>query len=219
MIRITGVTKYYPVGHGRAIRRILHNINLTINRGERWGILGRNGSGKSTLIRLLSGAEFPQAGTIAREGTVSWPLAFGETFQGSLTGRDNTRLLARVYAVDYKKALERVENFAELGSYLDEPVKNYSTGMRARLAFALSMAIEFDCYLIDEALSVGDHRFHDKCAQELFVRRADRTLLIVAHQADLIAKYCTHAAVLNDGHLQQHPSVEAALDAYYNLCN
>lgn len=217
MIVVRGVNKYYPISHGRGLRQILCDINLHIRKGERWGILGRNGSGKSTLIRLLSGAETPQTGSIERSGSVSWPLAFGETFQGSLTGRDNTRLLSRVYNVDYRSAIARVETFAELGTYLDEPVKNYSTGMRARLAFALSMAIEFDCYLIDEALSVGDHRFHEKCATELFINRRDRTMLIVAHQAALIAQYCTNAAVLNGGRLQPYPNVDAALTAYHAL--
>ena len=119
-------------------RKVLDNINLTISPGEKIGILGKNGAGKSTLIRILSGAEEPSSGGIVRDMNISWPLAFSGTFQGSLTGADNVRFVCRVYNTDYKRAMEMVDSFAELGKYLYEPVKVYSSGMRARLAFAIS---------------------------------------------------------------------------------
>jgi len=214
MIELCEVTKTYPIHHGRAQRAILNGVNLRVGRGEKWGILGRNGAGKSTLIRLISGAEKPNTGNIVRDITVSWPLAFGGAFQGSLTGRDNTRLICRAYGVDFDKTIAMVEDFAELGPYLREPVKSYSSGMSARLAFAISMAVEFDCFLIDEALAVGDHRFLQKCNLELFENRGERAMIIVSHQADVIRAHCDHAAVLENGRLTVHESVDSAIAAY-----
>lgn len=217
MIELCEVTKTYPIHHGRAQRTILDGVNLRVGKGEKWGILGRNGAGKSTLIRLISGAERPNAGNIVRNMTVSWPLAFGGAFQGSLTGRDNTRLICRAYGVDFDKTIAMVENFAELGSYLWEPVKSYSSGMSARLAFAISMSVEFDCFLIDEALAVGDHRFLQKCNVELFENRGDRAMIIVSHQTNIIQAHCDHAAVLENGRLAAYESVDSAIAAYEAL--
>ncbi|WP_186208727.1 ABC transporter ATP-binding protein [Burkholderia gladioli] len=217
MIELRNVSKRYPIHHGRAHREILKNINLRVCPGERWGILGRNGAGKSTLIRIISGADSPHSGEIIHKMSVSWPLAFGGTFQGSLTGKDNVRLISRVYNVDYRKTLDLVEDFAELGAYLDEPVKSYSSGMASRLAFAISMSIEFDCFLIDEGMSVGDHRFYQKCNVELFEKRADRAMIIVAHQTELIRRHCTHAAVLEGGMLTVCETVDDAIRVYESL--
>lgn len=211
------VCKSYPVNHGRSQRPILNNINLRVNTGERWGILGRNGAGKSTLIRLISGAEYPHSGSITRYRSISWPLAYGGAFQGSLTGRDNVRLICRVYNIDFESCIAFVDEFAELGAYLYEPVKSYSSGMAARLAFAISMSVEFDCFLIDEAMSVGDHRFHQKCNTELFEKRHDRAMIIVAHQMDLIRDHCDHAAILDQGRLTVYDTVEEAIGVYNSL--
>ena len=142
---------------------VLDDLNLTIHLGEKVGILGCNGAGKSTLIRLISGAELPTSGSIQRGMSISWPLAFSGAFQGSLTGLDNLRFICRVYGVDFRPRVDYVEEFSELGHYMREPVKTYSSGMRARLAFAISMSIEFHCYLIDEVLAVGDAEFQRKC--------------------------------------------------------
>ncbi|WP_175720818.1 ABC transporter ATP-binding protein [Burkholderia anthina] len=217
MIELRNVHKRYPIHHGRSHREILKGINLRIQAGERWGILGRNGAGKSTLIRIISGADRPHSGEVIKTMSVSWPLAFGGTFQGSLTGKDNVRLVSRVYNTDYRKMLALVEDFAELGAYLNEPVKSYSSGMASRLAFAISMSIEFDCFLIDEAMSVGDHRFHQKCNHELFEKRGDRAMIIVAHQTDLIRNHCTHAAVLENGILKMCETVDEAIQIYESL--
>lgn len=217
MIQLRDVCKRYPINHGRSHREILKNINLKVQAGEKWGILGRNGAGKSTMIRIISGSDSPHSGEVIKDMSVSWPLAFGGTFQGSLTGKDNVRLISRVYGVDYRKTLDLVEDFAELGQYLNEPVKSYSSGMASRLAFAISMSIEFDCFLIDEGMSVGDHRFHQKCNVELFEKRGDRAMIIVAHQTDLIRNHCNHAAVLDNGSLQLYENVEDAIRIYESL--
>lgn len=212
MIRLTGVSKTYPTRSGPV--RVLRDVNLTVAAGERVGILGRNGSGKSTMIRLVSGAELPTGGLVERHMSVSWPLAFGGAFQGSLTGYDNLRFICRIYGVDPEDKFEFVEEFSELGIYLREPVKTYSSGMRARLAFAISMVIEFDCFLIDEIIAVGDARFHQKCHRELFERRADRAMIIVSHHPEYIREHCTRASVLADGELHHASNVEEAFAFY-----
>jgi capsular polysaccharide transport system ATP-binding protein len=214
MIKLTGVNKTYPTRSGPV--RVLKGVNLTVEPGDRVGILGRNGAGKSTLIRLISGAEFPTAGEVVRRMSVSWPLAFGGAFQGSLTGLDNVRFICRIYDVNPEDKIEFIEEFSELGIYLREPVKSYSSGMRARLAFAISMIIEFDCFLIDEIIAVGDARFHEKCNRELFGRRGDRAMIIVSHQADYIRAHCTRAAVLKDGELHHHDSLDDAFAFYHD---
>lgn len=190
---------------------------MQIKRGEKIGILGRNGAGKSTLIRLISGAELPTQGKIQREMSVSWPLAFGGAFQGSLTGMDNIRFISRVYNADISSVVPYVQEFSELGMYLNEPVKTYSSGMRARLAFAISMAIEFDCYLIDEVISVGDARFHKKCQLELFEKRNDRAMIIVSHEAHNIREHCSRASVLYNGALNECADIDSAYDFYKNF--
>jgi capsular polysaccharide transport system ATP-binding protein len=188
MLSIEHVSKVYATRHGA--RRVLNDVSFRLERGENIGILGRNGAGKSTLIRLISGAERPTAGRIVRGMRVSWPLAFGGAFQSHLTGLDNLKFVCRVYGVDYKPLVPFVEEFTELGIYFREPVLHYSNGMLTRLAFALSMAIEFDCFLIDEAMVVGDVRFHERCHVELFHKRKDRAFILVTHDANVIKLYC-----------------------------
>ena len=146
--------------------------------------------------------------------SVSWPLAFGGAFQGHLTGLDNLKFVCRVYGVDYKPLIPFVEEFTELGVYFREPVSHYSNGMVTRLAFALSMAIEFDCFLIDEAMVVGDKRFHDRCHVELFRKRKDRAFILVTHEASVIRQYCEAACVLHRGRLIHFPTVDAAYQFY-----
>jgi capsular polysaccharide transport system ATP-binding protein len=214
MISLQRVSKNYDTKQGASV--VLKNINLQIKPGEKLGILGRNGAGKSTLIRLLSGAERPSSGAVSRGMSVSWPLAFGGAFQGSLTGLDNLNFICRVYGVKAADKIAYVEDFAELGKYMREPVKHYSSGMRARLAFAISMAVEFDCYLIDEVITVGDARFQAKCQLELFEKRKDRSLIMVSHEAHNIREHCTRACVLHRGSLLQFVNIDAAFDFYLN---
>jgi capsular polysaccharide transport system ATP-binding protein len=212
MLAIERVSKVYATRHGS--RQVLSDVSFRLGRGENLGILGRNGAGKSTLIRLISGAERPSSGRILRGMRVSWPLAFGGAFQTHLTGLDNLKFVCRVYGVDYKPLVPFVEEFTELGIYFREPVLHYSNGMLTRLAFALSMAIEFDCFLIDEAMVVGDVRFHERCHVELFHKRKDRAFILVTHDAQVIKLYCKNACVLHEGRLLPFPSVQAAYDFY-----
>jgi capsular polysaccharide transport system ATP-binding protein len=212
MIQLENVTKIYHTRQGPHI--VLDGINLQVGKGAKLGIMGRNGAGKSTLIRLISGAELPTSGRVRRGISVSWPLAFGGAFQSSLTGLDNLRFVCRTYGVNYADVVPFVEEFSELGSYLREPVRHYSGGMRARLAFALSMAIEFDCFLIDEIIVVGDSRFHEKCHIELFEKRKDRALILVSHDFNMIKAHCESASVLHDGKLHSFEHVDDAY-AYY----
>lgn len=213
MIRVEHVSKTYRTRLGP--HRVLDDVGFELQRGRNLGILGRNGAGKSTLIRLLAGAEQPTSGRIHRGMSVSWPLAFGGAFQGHLTGLDNLKFVCRVYGVDYEPLIPFVEEFTELGDYFREPVSHYSQGMMTRLAFALSMAIEFDCFLIDEAMVVGDKRFHDRCHVELFQKRRDRAFILVTHDANVIKLYCERACVLHQGRLHPFDSVDAAYDFYH----
>ncbi|MEN9503039.1 MAG: hypothetical protein RI964_2324 [Pseudomonadota bacterium] len=212
MIKLTNVNKIYKSRSGHY--KVLDNLSFTLQRGEKLGILGRNGAGKSTLIRIISGAEKPTSGTIQREMSISWPLAFGGAFQGSLSGLDNLKFICRVYGEDYKDKLPYVDDFSELGKFLYEPIKTYSAGMRARLAFAISMAIEFDCFLIDEVISVGDKRFYEKCQLELFELRKDRAMIMVSHQIQNIKKHCDKACVLVKGQLQEFDDITEAQRVY-----
>jgi capsular polysaccharide transport system ATP-binding protein len=215
MIHCENVTKSYPMGHGR--KQVLKGLDLRIKPGERVGFLGRNGAGKTTLIKLIGGVEMPTSGKVRRQMSVSWPLGFAGGFQGSLTGYDNARFIARIYGRDYRHIRDFVEEFTELGPQLKMPVRTYSSGMRARLAFALSLAIEFDCYLIDEIIIVGDANFHHKCHYELFEKRADRALVLASHSPDLIREFCDRALVLHQGRGTIYSNVNEALDVYAAL--
>jgi len=199
MIRLDNVRKVYPTRLGKKL--VLDGISFELRKGERLGVLGRNGAGKSTMVRLISGAERPSSGTVERSMSVSWPLAFGGAFQYALTGQDNVKFISRIYGQDVEHNLAFVQEFAELGPYLREPVRTYSSGMRARLAFAISMIIEFDCFLIDEIASVGDARFHARCNYELFEKRGDRAMVIISHDATYIRDHCNRYAVLEQGKL------------------
>lgn len=215
MIEAKSVEKIYHTRSGPS--QVLRNVDFTIARGEKVGILGRNGAGKSTLIRLISGAELPTRGTIVRGMSVSWPLAFGGAFQTTLTGLDNLRFICRIYNTSSDDKIAFVKEFTELGKYLREPVRSYSAGMRARLAFALSMVIEFDCFLIDEIVAVGDNRFHEKCHRELFELRADRSKIIVSHDAGYIKAHCDRACILHKGNFLVYDDMDLAIHDYMQL--
>jgi capsular polysaccharide transport system ATP-binding protein len=212
VISIQKVIKRYPILGGTRV--VLDEVNLDIHPGEKIGILGRNGAGKSTLIRLISGTERPDRGEIIRGMKVSWPIAFGGTFQEQLTGLDNLRFICRIYNRSIEDKIPFVQDFAELGPYFKEPVGKYSSGMRARLAFAISMVVEFDCYLIDEVMAVGDDRFRAKCEVELFQKRADRAMIIVSHSPTYIKKHCDKVSVLLRGKLHHFEDVEAGFEFY-----
>lgn len=213
MISVEHVFKRYQTRNG--LRTVLNDVCFKLEKGEKIGILGRNGAGKSTLIRLISGVEPPTEGEIKRTMSISWPLAFSGAFQGSLTGMDNLRFICRIYNVDIDYVTNFTQEFSELGQYLHEPIKRYSSGMKARLAFALSLAVEFDCYLIDEVIAVGDSRFSDKCKYELFERRKDRSIILVSHNHSAMKQYCDNAMVLEAGRMHQFDNMDEAYK-YYN---
>jgi capsular polysaccharide transport system ATP-binding protein len=210
MIELRDVCKTYHARSGPV--DVLNGVNLRVDRGDKIGIVGRNGSGKSTLIRLIGGVERPTSGKIMQSMRISWPLAFTGAFQGGLTGVDNVRFICRVYGKAYEEVIDFVEDFSQLGRFLKEPVKIYSSGMRARLAFAVSLMIDFDCYLIDEVVAVGDARFQQRSHEELFEVRKDRAIIIVSHDPNYMRLHCDNAAVLEDGRLRFFDEVEQAFE-------
>ena len=212
MIALDSINKVYATRSGPVT--VLKDISLRIEKGESICIVGGNGSGKSTLIRIISGIENPTSGSVVRGMKLSWPLAFTGAFQGALTGFDNMRFICRIYDVDYHEAIDFIQDFSQLGRYLREPMKSYSSGMRARLAFAVSMMIDFDCYLIDEVTAVGDARFQQRCHEELFVKRKDRSFIIVSHDATYVKEHCQRGYMIVDGHLHGYATVEEAQAAH-----
>ena len=210
MISLVQVGMTYPTTRGDVT--VFSGVDICIKPGQKWGILGRNGAGKSTLVRVIGGAEKPSFGIVRRTMSVSWPLAFSGGFQGSLTGIDNLRFVCRVYGVTFDEKLDFVADFTELGRYLREPVKTYSSGMRARLAFALSMVIDFDCFLIDEVVAVGDQRFTEKCNHELFEIRKHHAMVLVSHSRAFIEAHCDHAAVMHAGRLYHFDDFRSAFE-------
>ncbi len=213
MIRFDRVSKTYRTRRGQ--HRVLEDASFAIGRGEALGICGHNGAGKSTLLRLIAGVERPSSGSVERGMSVSWPLGYGSSFQSSLTGADNVRFIARIYGRPVDATLAFVEEFAELGTYLDMPIRTYSAGMNARLAFAASLAVDFDCYLVDEITAAGDERFRARCHAALMERRERGTLVMVSHDPQTLRDYCTSGATLSDGRLTFYESIEGALDQHF----
>lgn len=211
MIQLEDVTKAYRTQAGLHV--VLDHVNCSIPPKTNMGILGKNGAGKSTLLRILAGIEQPDAGTITRSGRVSWPIGFSGGFSGSLSGEENCRFVARVYGLEVDPIVDFARNFAEIGEYFFMPVRTYSSGMRARLAFGLSMAIDFDYYLVDEVTAVGDRSFQTRC-REAFAERSDHaSVIIVSHQIKTIEEYCDRVAVLSDGQIKIYDDLkEAAVD-------
>lgn len=215
MIQFNNVLKYYKTGHH--LKVVLNDVSLVFERGYSYGLLGVNGAGKSTLLRVASGAELPNAGRVTRTGRVSWPLGFQGGFHPQVSGRENVKFIARMYGEDIHKVCNFVEDFSELGDYLEVPIGTYSTGMLARLAFALSMAIEFDLYLIDEITGVGDMRFQKRCEDAFADRTKNADLILASHSMATIKTYCSRGAVLVDGHLLMFASVDQAIEVYNRL--
>ena len=209
------LTKDFRTEHGS--RRVLDGINFRVGPGERMAVLGRNGAGKSTLIKVLAGLERPTGGFVHRGLHMSWPLALGGGFEGELTGYDNVRFIARIYGAPYREVMGYVEDFTELGADLYEPLRVYSDGMRMRLAFAISLAIEFECLLIDEVIMVGDHRFQEKCRREIFERRLTCGMILAIHAMDVVEQYCSQALVLEGGRGRVFDDVKLATQIYNTL--
>jgi capsular polysaccharide transport system ATP-binding protein len=209
MIRLEKVCKSYRTRRGW--RPILKDVTFTVDRGQAFGICGVNGAGKSTLLRLLAGVEKPSSGKIARSMSISWPIGYASTFQASLSGADNVRFIARIYGRSLRDTLAFVDDFAELGVYLREPLRNYSAGMVARLAFATSLAIDFDCYLVDEVITAGDARFRQRCQDAMIARRETGTLILVSHEAETLRQYCSEGAFVHDGMVHCYDTIDDAI--------
>ena len=215
MIRFENVSKVY---HGHRFEKLVFaDMNFRLDRGDSLGICGANGAGKSTLMRLIAGVEQPTAGRITRSMSTSWPIGYTNCFQSSLTGADNSRFIARVYNKPEQQLLDFVEDFAQLGPYFRQPVNTYSAGMVARLAFGVSLAIEFECYLVDEVTGAGDERFRARSEAELHARRERGTLVMISHDPRALEAYCCRGAVLFGGSLIQFDSVAEACEVHSRL--
>ncbi len=198
-------------------RRVLDSVSFRVGVGDRIAVLGRNGAGKSTLIQLLSGIQRPTSGTIHRGLRMSWPLALGGGFEGELTGYDNIRFIAKLYGAPLKETYDFIDDFTELGKQLHMQMRFYSSGMRMRVAFALSLAIDFECFLIDEVLLVGDVRFQEKCKRAIFEDRKDRSMILAIHGTDVVEQFCNMALVLKAGRGRVFEDVKLACSIYHSL--
>jgi capsular polysaccharide transport system ATP-binding protein len=212
MIKLDRVTKIYPTLRGANV--VLNEISAEFPDKVNIGVMGRNGAGKSTLLRILAGTEQPDSGRVVRTTRVSWPIGFSGGFSSSLSGKENCRLVARLYGVDVDEVVGFAADFTELGTYFDMPVRTYSSGMKAKLAFGLSMAVDFDVYLVDEVTAVGDSRFQAKARKAFEDRSSRSSVIIVSHHLNTVRTYCKRCAILANGRLQHFDSVEEATKVY-----
>lgn len=212
MLSFEGVTKEFRIKGG--VKTIVRDLNLMIPRGRSLALLGRNGAGKSTLLSMVAGALKPDRGKIVRHAAISFPLGFSGSFHRDLTGEQNVRFVARIYGVDEAMLIDYVSDFAELGPFLEQPVRLYSSGMKARLAFGVSMGIRFDVYLIDELTAVGDQNFKKKSKQVFRSKLADADVIMVSHSMRQLRKYCDCGLVLEHGRLEVYDDLEAAIDRH-----
>lgn len=209
MIELRNLSKAYRSGGRRKV--IVEDVSLTIPRGRSLGLLGRNGAGKSTLLRMIAGTVEPDSGSILRRGAVSWPLGFSGSFHAMLSGAQNVRFVARIYGCDPDELIAYVADFSELGEALFMPVNTYSSGMRARLAFGVSMGIAFDYYLVDETTAVGDANFRKKCRAVFADKLSKSDVIMVSHSMGTLLDYCKAGAVLEDGRMTYFENIEDAI--------
>ena len=212
MIKLVNILKRYRTSAG--VNTVLDNVSVTFPVGKSVGILGLNGSGKSTLIRIIGDAEPPDSGHVVRKGRVSWPLGYTGGFQANLTARENARFVARIYGESTQYIEAFTQEFSELGDYFDVPLRSYSAGMRSRFAFSVSLACNFDYYLVDEALETGDARYKEKFRLAFEERRATASVILVSHNEQTIRRNCDMAAILHDGQLTLYDDLKDALQLY-----
>jgi capsular polysaccharide transport system ATP-binding protein len=215
MIKFENVSKTYHIR--KFEKHVFNNLNFTIEKGESLGICGANGAGKSTLMRMFAGVEAPSSGKITRTMKTSWPIGYASCFQGSLTGADNARFIARIYNQPEDELLDFVEDFAQLGPYFHQPISTYSAGMGARLAFGVSLAINFECYLVDEVTGAGDERFRARCEEELLHRRDNASLIMISHDPGTLRQYCKRGAVVYGGAITFFDSIDEASEVHHRL--
>lgn len=215
MIQIKNISKAFKTRFG--FHQTLKNISFDVHPLDRVGILGKNGAGKSTLINIISGHLKPDSGIIKSANmTISWPVGLVGGLHHRLTGKDNIRLISYLYDKDFSEVFSYVENFAEIGNYINEPVQTYSSGMRGRLVFALSLAIDFDCYLIDEIMATGDARFKEKCQMELFDKKIKKSFVVASHDANFMENFCNKLIILDDGDYIEVENVKQGINFYLN---
>jgi capsular polysaccharide transport system ATP-binding protein len=215
MIELENVSKHYHLSKGHKV--VFSNLNFRIEKGETIGICGANGAGKSTLIRLIAGIERPTAGKVTRKMTTSWPMGYAGCFQHTLTGADNVRFIARIYGRPEAEVLAFVEDFAQLGEYMHQPVSTYSAGMGGRLSFGVSLAVDFDCYLVDEGAGAGDQRFQRRTQEALESRFGRASLIMTSHSPAALQAYCRRGAVLYGGSLVVYDTIEEACEVHTRL--
>jgi capsular polysaccharide transport system ATP-binding protein len=215
MIELRHLTKSYRTPKGR--RYVFRDLSFMLPDRVNIGLIGRNGAGKSTLMRLLGGIDTPDRGSVVTDARISWPVGLLGGFQVSLSGRENVRFVCHVYGArgeELRRKVKFVEEFAEIGEYFDMPVKAYSSGMRSRVAFGLSMAFEFDYYLIDEVMAVGDAGFKTKCRAIFKQRLQGANMILVSHNMNDIREYCDVVVLINQGSATLYEDVQAGISAY-----
>lgn len=218
MIQLNNVTKLFKTDGAK--KYILKNVTFTIPQGVNLGILGRNGAGKSTFLRMLGGIDFPTSGKITSDKSFSWPMGLAGGFQPSMTGRQNVKFVCRIYGKnndEIKETIESVKKFSELGDYFDMPIKTYSSGMRSRLSFGMSLAFDFDYLIIDETLSVGDQNFKKKAKDALIQKIQNSNILLVSHAMEDLRKLCDAGVVLDNGVLSYFEDINDAIAFYHQL--
>lgn len=209
MIHLEQLNKFFMFRGQR--KYVARDVNLKLPSGVSIGLLGRNGAGKSTLLRMIAGTVEPNSGRIRTSGAISWPVGLASGTHPDLTGAQNTRFLARVYGVDGDELVDFVRGFAELGNHFHQPVRNYSSGMRARLGFGVSMGIRFDTYLVDEVTSVGDEVFKHKSQAVFRARMKEAGAIVVTHSPQMMRGMCEAGMVLNEGRLTYFENIEEAI--------
>ena len=215
MIKACQVTKFYKTQGVKKV--VFKDLDLTLFQGERLALMGPNGAGKSTLLRILTGVERPNYGKVIRTSSISWPVGLSTGFVAQLSAKENVQFICRLYQYTKKKrqdAINYVKDFSDIGDYFDMPMSTYSSGMRARVAFSLSMAFDFDYYVVDEALSTGDANFRQKCEQTFNERIDSKGLIMVTHQCSHVRRYCRHGIYINEGKLSYFDNVEALIEHY-----
>lgn len=218
MIELRNLTKSFPSPLGR--KYVFRDLTFTLPTGAGVGLIGRNGAGKTTLLSLIAGLDSPDSGEVITDQRISWPVGLGSGFQGSLSARDNVRFVCRVFGAtgaEKREKIDYVQKFAEIGDYFDLPMNTYSPGMKSRVSFGLSMAFDFDYYLVDEVMAVGDPIFRKKAASVFREKLAGGGVILVSHNAKDIKDFCSTVVFLHNGHANVYEDVDEGLAAFGEL--